>query len=126
MMIEALTPMLRTWDLAGSLAFYTGVLGFHCDTHSEEWGWATLSRDGFELMFAAPTAHDAAAAAAFTGSLYLRVDDVDAIWASLQGRARVCYGIEDFDYGMREFAVYDNNGYLLQFGQALPDASDAE
>lgn len=26
--------------------------------------------------------------------------------------------LEDFDYGMREFAIY-NNGYLLQFGQSL-------
>ena len=26
-------------------------------------------------------------------------------------------------YGMREFAIYDNNGYVLQFGQPLPAAS---
>ena len=31
--------------------------------------------------------------------------------------------IEDFDYGMREFAVFDNNGYLLQFGQEIDAAS---
>jgi len=30
---------------------------------------------------------------------------------------RVCYPIENFAYGMREFAIYDNNGYLLQFGE---------
>jgi hypothetical protein len=24
--------------------------------------------------------------------------------------------MEDFAYGMREFAIYDNNGYMLQFG----------
>lgn len=23
------------------------------------------------------------------------------------------------DWGMREFAIYDNNGYLLQFGQEV-------
>jgi hypothetical protein len=33
----------------------------------------------------------------------------------------VCYGIEDFFYGMREFAIYDNNGYLLQFGQPISE-----
>jgi hypothetical protein len=27
--------------------------------------------------------------------------------------------MEDFHYGMREFAIFDNNGYLLQFGQPL-------
>ena len=25
--------------------------------------------------------------------------------------------IETFEWGMREFAIYDNNGYVLQFGQ---------
>jgi hypothetical protein len=37
----------------------------------------------------------------------------------LKDKAKVCCGIEDFDHGVREFAVYDNNGYLLQFGQEL-------
>jgi len=32
---------------------------------------------------------------------------------------RICYPIETFEYGMREFAIYDNNGYLLQFGEAV-------
>ena len=36
-------------------------------------------------------------------------------------RVRICYPIETFDYGMREFAIYDdNNGYVLQFGRPLP------
>jgi hypothetical protein len=26
------------------------------------------------------------------------------------------YPLEDFDYGMREFAIYDSKGYLFQFG----------
>lgn len=40
-----------------------------------------------------------------------------SMWWKLKDKARVCYGIEIFEYGMREFAIYDNNGYLLQFGQ---------
>jgi len=39
------------------------------------------------------------------------------VWRRVEGRARVCYPIETFEYGMREFAVYDNNGYLVQIGQ---------
>jgi hypothetical protein len=39
--------------------------------------------------------------------------------STLKDHARVCYPIEDFHYGMREFAIFDNNGYLLQFGQPL-------
>jgi uncharacterized glyoxalase superfamily protein PhnB len=116
-MLQALTPMLRTWDLRGSIRFYTEVLGFTCQRVSEEWGWASLERDRVAIMLSGPNVHENDAAPAFTGSLYLRTTDVDADWANLKDRARVCYPIDDFDYGMREFGIYDNNGYLLQFGQ---------
>lgn len=125
MALHALTPMLRTLDLDASVAFYTDVLGFTCRAHNKEWGWASLARDAVEIMLATPNAHEDHTASAFTGSLYLRSDDVDGEWQRLKDRARVCYPIEDFDYGMREFAIYDNNGYLLQFGQELPGSDCA-
>ena len=37
----------------------------------------------------------------------------------LKDKARVCHDIENFQCGMREFAIYDNNGYLLQFGKPI-------
>lgn len=37
----------------------------------------------------------------------------------LKDKAKVCYDIEDFCYGMREFAIYDNNDNLQQFGQEI-------
>ena len=120
MQLESLTPMLRTWDLQRSLQFYVGTLGFACDRFSEEWGWAALSHGAVALMLATPDRHGAATLSAFTGSLYFRTDDVDALWFSLLGRVDVVYAPEDFAYGMREFAIRDDSGYILQFGQALP------
>lgn len=114
--IEQLTPTLRTWDLAASVAFYRDVLGFQCKAHDPALGWACMACGPAELMLSGPNAHEGDRAPGFTGSLYFRVKDVDGLWARLQAHARVCYGIETFDYGMREFAIYDNNGYLLQFG----------
>ncbi len=58
----------------------------------------------------------------FALSLYFRVSNVEGLWRRLKGQARVCYAIESFDCGMREFAIYDNNGYLLQFGEPLERA----
>ena len=49
------------------------------------------------------------------------MSDAASLWASLKDIARVVYPLEDFGYGMREFAINDNNGYLLQFGQPLDD-----
>ena len=119
MRLTALVPLLRTADLKGSVAFYTAVLGFTLDAFEEEWGWASLRRDGIEVMLAAPNAHEPFERPSFTGSLYFRCDDVDAAWQILEDRAEVVYPLESFDYGMREFAVRDNNGYLLQFGQPV-------
>jgi catechol 2,3-dioxygenase-like lactoylglutathione lyase family enzyme len=122
MTLQQLTPMMRTKELAASVDFYTRHLDFRCDTFSEEWGFAHLSRDNVCLMFAAPNAHETFIIPTFTGSLYLRTNDVNSWWKRLNGKVRMCYPIEDFSYGMREFAIYDNNGYVIQFGQEMVKA----
>ena len=111
--------MLRTKDLKGTIDFYKKGLGFTCDALSEEDGWALLSRDAVELMIATPNVHIPFDAPVFTGSFYFNVDDVDALWAVLKDRVKIAYPMENFEYGMREFAIYDNNRYMLQFGSPL-------
>lgn len=118
-MIQALLPVLRTWDFEASLAFYQEVLGFECVSRNEELGWAQLQRDKAAIMLSGPNEHLGETEPKFTGSFYFQCDDVEDLWLRLSGLARVCYPLEDFDYGMREFAIFDNNGYLLQFGQSL-------
>jgi uncharacterized glyoxalase superfamily protein PhnB len=111
--------MLYTEHLKKSVEFYTTVLDFKCDGMSEEGGWASVKRDNVSIMFALPNAHLPFHKPTFTGSLYLNTENVDAWWQQLKDKVKICYPIEDFEYGMREFAVYDNNGYLLQFGQDI-------
>lgn len=117
MRLNALTPMLRTWDLQETISFYTQVLGFMVEATSEEWGWASLKKDGIHLMLSGANEHEDETEPVFTGSLYFNTPDVEAAWNELKDKAEVCYAPETFDYGMREFGIYDNNGYLLQFGQ---------
>ena len=112
--------MMRTEDVRGTVRFYTEVLGFQCNQSLEEDGelaWASLERDGVGIMVAVPNHHEPFLGSMFSGSLFLNVDDVNAMWEQVKDRAHVCYPLEDFEYGTREFAIYDNNGYLLQFGQ---------
>lgn len=116
MTFRRLTPMLRTPDLPGTLAFYRDVLGFEPVSGALEHGWLAMRRDGAEVMLSGLNDHEGDVAPAFTGSLYVNVADVDALWDAVRDHARICYTPETFAYGMREFAVYDNNGYLLQFG----------
>jgi uncharacterized glyoxalase superfamily protein PhnB len=115
MNVEDLRPMLRTWDLPGTIEFYSRVLGFQCEAHYP--GWATMSCGPVSLMLSGPNEHEGDATPGFTGSLYFRVREVDGLWSRLKDRAGIRYSIETFDYGMREFAIYDNDGYLLQFGE---------
>jgi uncharacterized glyoxalase superfamily protein PhnB len=119
MQFKSLRPMLWTAALDETIAFYTQVLDFTCGERNEEWGWAALHRDEVEVMLARPNEHTPFERPGFTGSFYMIVDDVDALWEELKGKANLCYEIENFEWGMREFAVYDNNGYLLQFGQQV-------
>lgn len=119
MALTALTPMLRTADIPGTIGFYTSVLGFDCESYNQALGWASLRHGPIRLMISGLNTHEGDQAPIFTGSFYFTVDDVDALWNQLKEGAKVCYELETFDYGMREFAIYDNNGYLLQFGQEV-------
>ena len=116
---QSLRPMLRTKDLHATVTFWTDCLGFSCKGLSEEDGWASLCRDHVSVMIATPNAHVPFEVATFTGSFYVDVDNVTELWADLKDRVRIAYRMEDFEYGMREFAIYDNNGYMLQFGSPV-------
>ena len=121
MRFTGLTPTLYTRDIPAR-STSTEHAGFTREG-PDGGGVAFVRRDEVEIMFAWPNAHMPFDAPVLTGALYIRCDDVDAAWEQVKDTARVCYPIEDFDYGMREFAVFDNNGYLLQFGQEIDAAS---
>jgi uncharacterized glyoxalase superfamily protein PhnB len=119
MKITELRAMIWTEDFQGTIDFYTGVLGFTCVAVIEDPGWASLRIDDTGIMVSKPNDHTPYDKIGFTGSFYFNMDDVDAMWAKVKDKAKICYGIEDFDFSMREFAIFDNNGYLLQFGQEI-------
>ena len=113
--------MLWTENLQETVDFYISVLGFKCAEFNEEWGWCAMVHDEVDLMFVRPNAHTPFEKSKFTGSFYLYPDDVDQLWNELKEKTQVAYEIENFEYGMREFAIYDNNGYMLQFGNMIKE-----
>lgn len=122
MKLQRLTPLLWTNDLPGTIRFYQTLLGFELDECNEAWGWCHLHKNEVNLMFARPNEHSAYAGSPHcTGSFYFYSDDVDALWEHLRNSATVSYGIANFPHGMREFAILDNNGYMLQFGRELKE-----
>ena len=119
MQLKALTPMLWTTDIKSTIDFYQNNLGFQLDNYSEEWGWCSMHKDAVNIMFSLPNEHLPFEKSLCTGSFYFHVDDVNEIWEKLKEASFIFYPLEDFEYGMREFAILDNNGYILQFGQEL-------
>jgi len=95
------------------------MLRFECVNRLD--GWAALQKDNVEIMLSLPNAHEPFEEPTLTGSLYFNSSDVDALWNEIKDKASIVYPIENFFYGMREFAIRDNNGYILQFGQEITD-----
>ncbi len=121
MKYQPIVPMIWTNMLTETIDFYVQKLNFICGEYNEEWGWAALHKDDCELMVAKPNEHVSFDKPVFTGSFYIKVNDVDALWNDLKENVKICYPLEEFEWGMREFAIYDNNDYLIQFGQNIED-----
>lgn len=119
MKFQPIVPMIWTKELQKTVDFYCDILGFTCGNQSEEWGLAAVSKDECEIMIAEPNEHTPFERPYFSGTFYIKTDDVDTLWNDLKDKVKVAYDIEDFDWGMREFAIYDNNSYMIQFGQDL-------
>lgn len=119
MKLLALSPILWTKHLQLTVGYYTTVLGFACEDIKEEIGWASLIKDNVQIMIAVPSQHTEFKASQMTGSIYIRTDDVEKLWAELKDKTDICYPIDNFETGMREFAIFDNNRYIIQFGQEI-------
>ena len=117
--VHAVTPFVMTHDLAASVNFFEGTLGFSCGFHME--GYAFLRRDkgairGLQVETGCAIAQQL---------IYLDCADVDALYAALKpgldcldaGRVRAPF---DQPYGMREFHVKDPNNAALMFGMDIP------
>jgi hypothetical protein len=71
-------------------------------------------------MISLPNQHEPFDKPQFTGSFYFHPDDVDVFWERSEGgKVPIVYPIENFSYGMRESAIRDNSGYILQFGRPI-------
>jgi uncharacterized glyoxalase superfamily protein PhnB len=120
MQLKGPVPILYVSDMEGSVHFYCDVLGFAVKNRVD--GWASLNCGAAEVMLSLPNDHIPFEKPKFTGSFYFHTQEVDALWERLREKAKIVYPIENFEYGMREFAIEDVNGYILQFGKEIGPA----
>jgi catechol 2,3-dioxygenase-like lactoylglutathione lyase family enzyme len=125
-------PALPVREMGAAVAFYVDRLGFEVLHH--DGGFAVLRRDEAVLHlwesgdegwrsrgdFAEkPVCSGAESVIAGTASTRIEVVDVDGLYAEL-GAAGVLHpvsqdGVDDTDFGTREFATLDRDGNLLSF-----------
>jgi len=122
--LTGVSPVLLVADLDRSLAFYGGLLGFACERFGHPPNFAVVERDDAILLLAlapgdpriVPNWHIVDK----TWNAYVRVEDVDGLFAELQERGcPIDYGLYDAPHGFREFGVTDPDGYDVAFGQRL-------
>jgi uncharacterized glyoxalase superfamily protein PhnB len=124
MKLTSLRPMIWVDNVEQTIEWYVSELGFEEINYAEEWQWGLVKKDEVCLMMAKPDEHTSYNGPQFTGSFYFNTDNVDEWWDKLKNSPYIFYGLENFEYGMREFAIKDCNGYILQFGQELLDEED--
>lgn len=130
----ALIPELLVTDLARSLDFYRGVLGFEVLYDRPEEGFASLKRGAAEIMLEAwrgePDAWVTAPLAAPFGrgiNFQIACEDVEALAARVaraglpffRPLATARYRVVGRIVVVRRFLVQDPDGYLLRFAEDI-------
>jgi predicted enzyme related to lactoylglutathione lyase len=124
MALTGVSPVLLASDLGRSVAYYRDRLGFSCELYGEPPNFASASRDSATILLAltdqperiVPNWH----IVTNMWNVYVRVDDVDALYAEVQERgAEIDYTLYDAPHGFREFGVQDPDGHDIGFGQPL-------
>ncbi len=112
------TPSLYAPDIAKTIEFYVNNLGFEqTASYTDDDGaviWAEVALGESRLWFFSNPLQQQPGPA-FSGLIYIFVQDVDALSARLPAKVSVDWGPETQDYGLRELGIRDINGYYIVF-----------
>ena len=115
---RSVTPFLKTNNLEQTIRSYVDLLGFVVDSSwpADNPANCILDKGHVHLAFGTdpPNWYQNPG---LSGQLWIDVDDVTALHASLVGKVPIEWGLDDYGYGRREFAIMDCNGCLLTFSQ---------
>lgn len=116
---ERLVPSLLVRDIGETLAYYR-KLGFEvtgCDGAETSSTWAEVSRGQTTFQFYSEPPNGTPGMPICSGTFYVFTNGVDALALEFRDKVEFAWGPETMDYGMKEFAVQDPNGYLIAFSE---------
>lgn len=117
--IQQLVPSLLVRNIDETLAFYR-QLGFEvtgCDGAETSSTWAEVKRGEITFQFYSEAPNGTPSTPVCSGTFYIFTNELDALALDLQGKVEFAWGSEVMDYGMKEFAVQDPNGYFIAFSE---------
>jgi catechol 2,3-dioxygenase-like lactoylglutathione lyase family enzyme len=111
--------VLAVPDAHASAKFFVEVLGFAVSHDGD--GWVFVSRDACMIMLGTcPDDLPPRELGSHSYFAYLRVDDVDAVYAGAKGQGvDLLSGPTDKPWGMREFVLRTPDGHRLMIGQPV-------
>ena len=109
---KSAAAVFQVTDLDGSLRFYKDVLGFSEDFRFGDYAGIKLGDACLHLtkqgIYNRPIGG---------GTVYVFCDEVDGYFAEISGRgANTKSAPKNYDYGMRDFTMTDQDGNHLTFG----------
>jgi len=79
--------------------------------------WAEVARGSIVLQFHTEPPHGTPTEPVCSGTFYVFLRSVTDLAEELRGKVDFAWGPEVMEYGMREFAVQDPNGYFIAFAE---------
>ena len=118
--LVAVAPVLTSYNLDATEAFYVGRLGFTTAVKYPEFGYLIVTRDNIDLHFS--LFEDGSPEMTIT-ECYITVEDIEAFYAqaSAAGAVHPEGDLVEQPWGMREFVILDPDGNGLRIGEPLPD-----
>ena len=120
MQISRVIPQLRTTDLAESIRFYTTTLGLTLEFQYQDF-YAGIRAGSQLIHLKLVDAKDPSIDFVDAGEhfhLYLETDDVVAAADALKTRGvRLVKDVHETAWGTKEFAIHDDQGHTLYFGE---------
>ena len=127
-MLKSVTANLMVESVDDTLAFYKTTLGFvelaSVPGANGNLQFAIVAKDGQQLMLQGRESLCEEYPILMTDkvkpsvSIYLTVDNFEGFYAEIQSRIKLLKEEHRTFYGTREFAIQDNNGYVLTIAES--------
>lgn len=124
----SLTPNLKVEDVKETIKFYKNVLNFEIvltvpDYEKEKLNFGMVKNGEVCIMFQEKLSLEEEYSILKGGvntkglTLFAKVDNLEELYENVKTKARVIKEIHNTFYNTKEFAILDNNGFVLTFAQ---------